>query len=142
MLTCRKVYADIPFAHRQHRHAGHCAFIHGHSWSISLTFACRELDAHGFVVDFGNLRFLKAWIDEHLDHACVLSASDPELAWVKTKQATLFKLLVVENASAEGIARHIFTALDPLVRRETSDRAWIAEIELHEDTRNSVRFVP
>lgn len=142
MLTCRKVYADIPFAHRQHRHTGHCAFIHGHSWSISLTFACRELDAHGFVVDFGNLRFLKAWIDEHLDHACVLSASDPELAWVKTKQATLFKLLVVENASAEGIARHIFAALDPLVRRETSERAWIAEIELHEDTRNSVRFVP
>lgn len=142
MLTCRKVYADIPFAHRQHRHAGHCARIHGHSWTVSLTFACRELDRHGFVVDFGGLRFLREWIDTHLDHACVLSADDPELGWVRPKDGSVFKLLVVENASAEGIARHLHAALDPLVRSETGGRAWIAELELHEDSRNSVRFAP
>lgn len=142
MLTCRKIYAEIPFAHRQHRHAGHCARIHGHSWSLALTFACKEPDRHGFVVDFGGLRFLRAWIDEHLDHACVLSVDDPELAWAKAKQGTVFKLLVVENASAEGIARHLHAALDPLVRAETGGRAWIAEVELHEDSRNSVRFAP
>lgn len=142
MLTCRKVYSDIPFAHRQHRHAGHCARIHGHSWTLSLNFACSELDRHGFVVDFGGLRFLKDWIDTHLDHACVLSADDPELAWVRSKDGSVFKLLVVESASAEGIARHLHAALDPLVRAETGGRAWIAELELHEDSRNSVRFVP
>jgi hypothetical protein len=72
----------------------------------------------------------------------VLSADDPELAWVRSKDGSVFKLLVVDNASAEGIARHLHAALDPLVRAETGGRAWIAELELHEDSRNSVRFVP
>lgn len=142
MLTCRKVYADIPFAHRQHRHSGHCAHIHGHSWSVSLTFACKELDRHGFVVDFGGLGFIREWIDQNLDHACVVGADDPELNWLKSKNGSVFKLLVIENASAEGIARHLHTQLDPLVRTKTEGRGWIAEIELHEDSRNSVRFVP
>ena len=141
-LTCRKSYADIPFAHRQHRHAGHCARIHGHSWTLSLTFACSQLDRHGFVVDFGGLGFVREWIDRHLDHACVLGADDPELAWLRSKDGTVFKLLVIENASAEGIARHLHAALDPLVRAQTDGRAWIAEVELHEDSRNSVRFAP
>ena len=52
MLTCKKSYRDIPFAHRQHHHDGHCAFIHGHNWDITLTFACSKTDANGFVVDF------------------------------------------------------------------------------------------
>ena len=142
MLTCRKTYAEIPFAHRQHRHAGHCARIHGHSWSLSLTFACAELDRHGFVVDFGGLRFLREWIDAYLDHACVLSADDLELAWVRSKDGSVFKLLVVANASAEGIAQHLHATLDPMVRAQTEGRAWIAEVELHEDSRNSVRYVP
>lgn len=141
-LTCRKAYADIPFAHRQHRHAGHCARVHGHSWTLALTFACRELDRHGFVVDFGGLGFIREWIDRHLDHACVIGADDPELAWLKSKDGTVLKLLVTESASAEGIARHLHAALDPLVRAETQGRAWIAEVELHEDSRNSVRYVP
>lgn len=141
-LTCRKAYADIPFAHRQHRHAGHCARVHGHSWTLALTFACRELDRHGFVVDFGGLGFIREWIDRHLDHACVIGADDPELAWLKSKDGTVLKLLVTESASAEGIARHLHAALDPLVRAKTEGRAWIAEVELHEDSRNSVRFVP
>ena len=54
----------------------------------------------------------------------------------------MFKLLVIESAAAEGIARHLYAALDPLVRAKTEGRAWIAEVELHEDSRNSVRFVP
>ena len=142
VLTCRKSYADIPFAHRQHRHAGHCAHIHGHSWTLSLTFACKELDRHGFVVDFGGLGFVREWIDRNLDHACVIGADDPELTWLKSKDGSVFRLLVIESAAAEGIARHLYAALDPLVRAKTEGRAWIAEVELHEDSRNSVRFVP
>ena len=78
MLTCSKTYRDIPFAHRQHRHDGHCALIHGHNWAIKLTFACRETDANGFVVDFGDLKYLKTWIAQNLDHACLFNESDPE----------------------------------------------------------------
>ena len=78
MLTCKKTYRDIPFAHRQHTHDGHCVFIHGHNWSITLTFACREVDVNGFVIDFGKLRYIKNWIDERLDHACLFNENDSE----------------------------------------------------------------
>jgi 6-pyruvoyltetrahydropterin/6-carboxytetrahydropterin synthase len=59
MLTCKKTYFDVPFAHRQHLHDGHCSFVHGHNWDISITFACDKTDENGFVVDFGKLKFLK-----------------------------------------------------------------------------------
>ncbi len=77
MTTCKKIYSDSPWAHRQHRHDGHCALIHGHNWSIAITFGAEALDENGFVVDFGKLKFLERWIDEHLDHACVFNAEDP-----------------------------------------------------------------
>ncbi len=77
MLTCSKTYPDIPFAHRQHLHEGHCAFVHGHNWSITLTFACAQPDANGFVVDFGRLKYIRQWIDKNLDHACLFNADDP-----------------------------------------------------------------
>ena len=63
-LTCTKTYFDVPFAHRQHLHDGHCSFIHGHNWDIRVTFGCERTDENGFVVDFGKLKFLKAWIEE------------------------------------------------------------------------------
>ena len=58
MMTCSKTYSDLPFAHRQHRHAGHCSLIHGHNWELKITFACEEFDKNGFVVDFGNLKYM------------------------------------------------------------------------------------
>ena len=58
-LTCTKTYFDVPFAHRQHLHDGHCSFVHGHNWDIRVTFGCERTDENGFVVDFGKLKFLK-----------------------------------------------------------------------------------
>jgi 6-pyruvoyl-tetrahydropterin synthase len=77
MFTCSKTYRDIPFAHRQHRHDGHCSFLHGHNWGIEIEFGCEKLDERGFVVDFGGLGFLKTWIADHLDHACLFAKEDP-----------------------------------------------------------------
>lgn len=142
MLTCSKVYADIPFAHRQSRHPGHCHFIHGHSWTFTVTFACREPDANGFIVDFGGLKFLKAWLDDNLDHACVFSECDPERERLLLAFPGLFKPFVVENASCEGIAKHVYHVFDDMVRRETGGRAWVTELRLNEDSRNFTTYKP
>lgn len=142
MLTCSKVYADIPFAHRQPRHPGHCHFIHGHSWTFTVTFACREPDANGFIVDFGGLKFLKAWLDDNLDHACVFSKEDPEKDRLLAEFPGLFKPFIVENASCEGIASHVYQVFDDKVRRETGGRAWVVELRLNEDSRNFATYRP
>lgn len=142
MLTCKKSYHDIPFAHRQHRHPGHCAFIHGHNWTITLTFACHEPDESGFVVDFGKLKYLKAWIDTHLDHACLFNEGDLEKDALLGQFAHLFKPYVLPSCSSEGLAKHLYGIFDPMVGAETKGRVWITKVEIEEDGKNSAAFCP
>lgn len=141
-LTCRKIYRDIPFAHRQHRHDGHCALIHGHNWSFAFTFACREPDANGFVVDFGKLGALRSWIDRHFDHACVFNEDDPEREALVAVAPGAWKTTVVSDCSCEGLARHLYAELNPVIHQETNGRAWIASVEVEEDSRNSACYTP
>ncbi len=140
MITCTKTYFDVPFAHRQHLHDGLCAFVHGHNWDISVTFACADLDENGFVVDFGKLKFLKAWIDENLDHACVFSKADPLAQTLISAAPEAWKAYFVEQCSCEGIAKHLFGVFDALVRENTNSRAWVAAVQVWEDKKNVARF--
>lgn len=140
MLTCKKSYRDIPFAHRQHLHDGHCALIHGHNWTITLTFACKETDANGFVVDFGKLGYIKAWIAEHLDHACLFNQDDPERERLLSTFSGLFKAYTLPNCSCEGIARHLFEIFNAMVRENTNERVWITSVEIEEDSKNSAQY--
>ena len=143
MLSCSKTYRDIPLGHRQPFHPGHCSRIHGHNWAIRLTFAAKETDQNGFVVDFGDLKYIKTWIDENLDHACAISSKDPHLARMeKWNEEGLIQLLVIPDASCEGLAKHLFQTFDPMVRDRTSGRAWITSIELQEDSKNSATYAP
>jgi 6-pyruvoyltetrahydropterin/6-carboxytetrahydropterin synthase len=141
-LTCRKTYTDIPWAHRQHLHDGHCAFIHGHNWGLTIVFGCREPDENGFVVDFGKLKFLKGWIEEHLDHACVFSADDPILNQVNSLGgAAVWKTYIVPNCSCEGMAQHLYGIFNPMVQQASNGRAFVVSIEVIEDSKNAATFV-
>ena len=140
MLTCKKTYCDIPFAHRQHMHDGHCMFVHGHNWNITLTFACSETDVNGFVIDLGKLKYIKNWIDEHLDHACLFNENDMEARKMLAEHGHLFKIYVLPNCSCEGIAQHLHEIFDTMVRSETDNRVWITTLEITEDSKNSATY--
>ena len=140
MLTCKKTYFDIPFAHRQHLHDGHCSFVHGHNWDISITFACSDTDENGFVVDFGKVKFIKKWIDEHLDHACVFSDSDPLAQKIIASVPEAWKVYFVPQCSCEGLAKHFFGVFDNLVREHTNNRAWVVAVEVSEDKKNTAMY--
>lgn len=140
MLSCKKSYHDIPFAHRQHLHDGHCALIHGHNWTITLTFACEEPDTNGFVVDFGKLGYIKDWIAAHLDHACLFNEDDPKKNELLRNYGELFKTYELPNCSCEGIAEHLYKVFNSMVREATSGRAWITSVEIEEDSRNSAKY--
>lgn len=142
MHTCSKTYADIPFAHRQHRHAGHCRLVHGHNWTITVHFAADTLDANGFVIDFGALGFLRDWIRDHLDHACVFNADDPLRETLVAAAPEAWKVLVVPSCSAEGLARHLLETFEPMVAAHSGGRVRVAEVEVWEDARNAARYRP
>ena len=142
MLTCRKIYTDIPFAHRQHAHRGHCSMIHGHNWGIAITFGCHQPDSSGFVVDFGELHYIRDWIDQKLDHACLLNTDDPLREQITQSAPEAFKLYILPDCSSEGIAKHLFEQFEPMVRSATQNRAYILQIEIFEDSKNSAIYQP
>lgn len=137
MITCTKKYADIPFAHRQHLHDGHCSFVHGHNWDISITFACENLDENGFVVDFGKLKFIREWIDSHLDHACVFAKSDPLKERMVSAAPEAWNVYEVESCSCEGLASHLLKVFNKLVLEHTASRVRVLSVEVCEDRKNS-----
>lgn len=56
-----------------------CRFPHGHRGRVLVHLKANELDDKGMVFDFVNLNFIKKFIDDVLDHKCILSIQDPSL---------------------------------------------------------------
>ena len=143
MLTCSKLYQDIPLSHRQPMHLGRCSRLHGHSWSVCLTFASKKLDSNGFVVDFGELHYISEWIDKNLDHGTIVCTTDPLIDDIRAMaKLGLLKIVEINSASCEGIAMHLFKVFDKLDRKNTDSRAWLQKIHLQEDSKNSATFEP
>lgn len=133
-----KRFHNLPCAHRQHGHAGHCRFIHGYSRSVTFTFEASELDANHFVVDFGALKDLKAWLEDLFDHTLLINADDPELpTFRELHERGVCDLRVLPNVSMEGSARYVFDHADTLIREKTQGRAWVVKVELAENDKNS-----
>jgi 6-pyruvoyltetrahydropterin/6-carboxytetrahydropterin synthase len=105
-------------------------------------FGCQELDENGFVVDFGALKYIRRWLDEHLDHACVFNRDDPLREVLVAAAPNAWKPHVVENCSAEGIARHLFEEIGVLVEEATRGRVHVVSVRVDEDARNSAFFTP
>ena len=136
LLTCSKRYTDIPFAHRQHKHDGHCAKIHGHNWSFILTFACDQTDECSFVVDFGKLAPIKAELTK-LDHALLLNESDPNRDYLQQRLAGLAYIIIVPDCSCEGLLAHLFPILDAILRDMAPERGLrLHSLTIEEDSKN------
>lgn len=128
--TCSKTFADLPFAHRQHNHQGHCALIHGHNWSFQIVFGAARLDVNQFVVDFGRLKWIREWLAHHFDHTLVLNQDDPALAFLRqtlgelrdgagvTTRPPYADLVIVPNCGAEGLAQYVLEELNHILRDE------------------------
>ncbi len=142
LVTCTKLFADIPFAHRQHLHDGHCAFIHGHNWSIQVTFEAERPDINGFVVDFGKLKYLERWIDEVLDHACLINKDDEEGKRLVLSNPDLFKFVILDDVSCEGLAKFVCEEFNAMVQEHTNGRVRVREVTIFEDSKNSATYRP
>ena len=143
-IFCVKRWNDVPFAHRQHLHDGHCALIHGHNWDIEVTFSSEKCDENGFVIDFGKLKPFKDEISS-FDHALVLREDDPLGDHLPEICCNLISL---PDASSEGLARYFYQSFSRLLAvhpsfSEPRDRGVsISSVKVHEDSKNSAVFEP
>lgn len=60
-FSASHVLAGLPDGHQ-------CGRLHGHNYVVELELQAEQLDARGFVRDYGELGDFKGWIDDHLDH--------------------------------------------------------------------------
>ena len=124
-----------PYAH------SHCRFLHGYSLAFKFTFMASKLDDKNWVVDFGGLKPLKAWLEDTFDHKVVLDVNDPHMdKFQKLANTGLAELTVLDGVGVEMFAKHAYDFADKLVREMTDNRCWVTEVECAEHGANSAIY--
>ncbi len=67
-----------------------CARMHGHNYAVVVELAAEELNRHGFVRDYRELKAFKIYLDDEIDHRHLNEVFD------------------CEAVTAEYLARHFY----------------------------------
>lgn len=142
LFTSTKTFSGYPCAHRQWRHPGHCAWVHGYSRSFTFTFAARTSDECGFVVDFGNLKEVHELLRDNFDHTLILPSDDPLIKkFSEICHLGAGKLVILPyGPSMEGTARWLCEEVDAIIRAKTGGRAWVVSVEARENEKNAASY--
>jgi 6-pyruvoyltetrahydropterin/6-carboxytetrahydropterin synthase len=119
----------------------HCHLLHGYSLKFKFKFASTKLDDKNWVVDFGGLKELKAWLQDNFDHKVIVDSNDPEIDTLyKLEQKGLAEIRVFDGVGAEKFAYHAWKFADNLVRDMSMNRCWCIEVECAEHDANSAIY--
>ena len=121
----------------------HCHLLHGYSLAFTFTFGCDELDNKNWAVDFGGLKPLKAWLEDHFDHKVAVDSKDPEMeTMLMLQNLGLAEIRVFEGVGAEKFAYHAWKFADELIREISDGRCWCESAECAEHGANSAIYTP
>jgi len=124
-----------------HANHSHCRFLHGYSLAFKFTFGCKELDERNWVVDFGGLKPVKAWLEETFDHKVVLDRQDPMLyKFAELENAGLAELTILDGVGVEKFAEHAFNKAQEIVNEMSNGRCWVVSCECAEHGANSAIY--
>ena len=140
-----KRFGPITTAHRQWRDKGHCSYVHGYGRYVRLTFEASELDERGWVMDFGDLKDVKSWIESEWDHRTLIAADDPVIPELKTlEEVGGINLNILPEGYLPGIeesCRYLYDKLNPVIQRKTNNRVEITRVEIWETEKNQAEYV-
>lgn len=137
-----KTYSQVaPLAYRQWKAESHCRFIHGYALSFHFEFECDTLDARNWCMDYGGLRPLKDFLEEHFDHCFLLAQDDPHYDAIKQLGTLgIAKITEVEKTGCEGLADYLYeyvnTIFLPNYGKVEADRIWCCKVEVRETDSN------
>ena len=119
----------------------HCHLLHGYSLAFRFTFGCDTLDNKNWAVDFGSLKPLKKWLEDHFDHKTAVDINDPHIDKLKElEKHDLAEIVVFDGVGAEMFAKHAFDFADKLIREQTNNRCYVVEVECMEHGANSAIY--
>lgn len=146
-FTSTKKFGPISTGHRQWKDDGHCAWLHGYGRYVQLTFA-GEPDDRTWVVDFGDLKDVKALIEDCWDHKFLISSNDPQLERIRAlEEFNIIRVSVMDvtkghSPSIEGSAKWVYDTVAPMIVEKTAGRAWLAKVEIWEHANNTATYTP
>ena len=126
---------------RQPNAHSHCKLLHGYSLSFKFTFGCDKLDERNWVVDFGGLKPLKAWLEDTFDHKVVIDVNDPkknDLLMLETQG--LANIVQLDGVGVEKFSEHAWRFADKLVRDMSDNRCYCVKAECAEHGANSAIY--
>jgi 6-pyruvoyltetrahydropterin/6-carboxytetrahydropterin synthase len=110
MFQVRKTYGHeegLSCVFRQWRAKSHCSKLHGYALGFEFTFGCNRRDENGWVLDFGALKPIKAWLHKMFDHTTVISHDDPLLtSLTELDRIELSDIRVLKHVGCEAFAYH------------------------------------
>lgn len=96
---------------RQWRATSHCNKLHGYALQVEFSFIRKGLglDNRNWVLDFGGLKEVKAWLEETFDHKTLVAVDDPMLPmFIDMSKVGLIDMITVEHVGCEAFAKLIY----------------------------------
>jgi 6-pyruvoyltetrahydropterin/6-carboxytetrahydropterin synthase len=116
--------------------------VHGYSREFTFWFESSTRDENGFVMEFGGLKPLKAWLDGQFDHTLLLDADDPLIPDFRAIEARGgARLNLLPDVSCEGTAHFVYEHAATWIHEVTRGRVWIVSVECRENEHNSAIFI-
>ncbi len=140
-----KKLGPISVGHRQWRDNGHCAWVHGYGRYIQFTFE-GDLDERQWVMDFGDLKDVKQWLEDQWDHRVMIASDDPQLEKLKEMHAlNIMNINVMDvdkgwGPGIEASCKFVYDHVQPLIDQKTDGRVKLTKVEIWEHERNSAVY--
>ena len=116
----------------------HCSLLHGYAISVALEFQATHLDEKNWVVDFGNLKHIKQFLQETFDHKLVVAEDDPHLEELTMLAGLgLADVVVLPAVGCEAFARYVGDKVQAMLVTQYGYRVKLIKCEVREHGANS-----
>ena len=123
---------------RQWRADSHCNMMHGYALAFSFKFEASTLDHNNWVVDFGGLKWLKAWLENQFDHTTLVAQDDPEMETFRMlHDKKLIDMRVIPGVGCEKTAEYVFDHVASQIDSLYAGRVKLISVEVREHPGNS-----
>lgn len=141
-VSTKEYIDEFPCAYRQWKADSHCNMNHGYSFSMKFYFGGDDLDARGWISDYGGLKELKAFLKDQFDHTTLVAEDDPELEFYKEmERRKLAKLTILPALGCEALADQLYRYVNAVYIPDMwgpseAERLWCYRVEVRETQSN------
>ena len=94
-------------------------------------------------MDFGALKPVKSFLEEHFDHTLLLDEDDPLLPRFRELEAEgACRLVILPDVGMEGSAKFVFHWVSNWLREQMGARVELESVECRENDKNSAIYAP